>query len=92
MTSPRAGDHGHIVADVLQDTGVTVVAVTDSAIEMKFDKRPWGEYLPSWTRSLRVRPFRRDGLARSAVVAQQEERWQKPEDSGSSPDTALALR
>lgn len=38
MTRPAVGQHGHIVADVLRDTGVTVVAVTDSAIEMKFDK------------------------------------------------------
>lgn len=38
MTSrPAVGSHGHITADVLRDTGVTVVAVTESAVTMKFD-------------------------------------------------------
>lgn len=34
---PNVGAHGHITADVLKDTGVTVTGVTDEAIIMKFD-------------------------------------------------------
>lgn len=34
---PNVGDHGHIVADVLKDTGVTVVEVTEDSVQMKFD-------------------------------------------------------
>jgi hypothetical protein len=34
---PNVGDHGHILADVLKDTGVTVVEVTEDSVQMKFD-------------------------------------------------------
>ena len=34
---PNVGDHGHITADCLRDSGVTVTAVTDSAIEFRLD-------------------------------------------------------